>query len=219
MVQPNYIPDSPDFPAHQRAIVDAMTAALASAGVRRVVALSSWGADKPAGTGPVVGLHHLEQHRNVRHRNPPAPASGDARHQREQARRIAMGESLDLLLDERAITRLLVTHCASIDDGRFDVTASLYADATWGITDGKPLHGTEAVTAFLNVHARNIRTSTRADPPTAQSPYPRTHLIWPCSMRSRWSRTRPLLTRSPSCSCSLVTHSRRPLMVSAVCSE
>ncbi|MBF6548692.1 nuclear transport factor 2 family protein [Nocardia brasiliensis] len=83
-----------------------------------------------------------------------------------------MGESLDLLLDERAITRLLVTHCASIDDGRFDVTASLYADATWWITDGKPLHGTEAVTAFLNVHARNIRTSTRADPPTAQSRVP-----------------------------------------------
>lgn len=65
MVQPNYIADSPDFPAHQRAIVDAMTAALSSAGVGRVVTLSSWGADKPAGTGPVVGLHHLEQHINT----------------------------------------------------------------------------------------------------------------------------------------------------------
>ncbi|MBF6127082.1 NmrA family NAD(P)-binding protein [Nocardia brasiliensis] len=65
MVQPNYIPDSPDFPAHQRAIVDAMTATLSSAGVRRVVTLSSWGADKPAGTGPVVGLHHLEQQTNT----------------------------------------------------------------------------------------------------------------------------------------------------------
>ncbi|GAB3473694.1 NmrA family NAD(P)-binding protein [Amycolatopsis cihanbeyliensis] len=65
MVQPNYIPDSPDFPAHQRAIVDAMTAALSSAGVRRVVTLSSWGADKAAGTGPVAGLHHLEQQTNT----------------------------------------------------------------------------------------------------------------------------------------------------------
>jgi hypothetical protein len=43
--------------------------------------------------------------------------------------------------------------------------------------------------------------------------------IWPCSIRSRRSRTRPLLTRSPSCSCSLVAHSRRSLIVSAVCSE
>ncbi|MEV6560309.1 NmrA family NAD(P)-binding protein [Nocardia sp. NPDC051756] len=65
MVQPNYIPDSPNFLAHQRAIVDAMTAALATAGVWRVVTLSSWGADKPAGTGPVAGLHYLEQRINT----------------------------------------------------------------------------------------------------------------------------------------------------------
>ncbi|WP_052281101.1 NmrA family NAD(P)-binding protein [Nocardia vulneris] len=61
MVQPNYIPDSPDFLAHQRSIVDAVSAALASAEVGRVVTLSSWGADKPAGTGPVAGLHYLER--------------------------------------------------------------------------------------------------------------------------------------------------------------
>ncbi|WP_410652711.1 NmrA family NAD(P)-binding protein [Amycolatopsis sp. cmx-4-54] len=67
MVQPNYISDSPDFPAHQRAIVDAMTAALSSAGVGRVVTLSSWGADKSGGTGPVAGLHHLEQQTNALH--------------------------------------------------------------------------------------------------------------------------------------------------------
>ncbi|WP_425480799.1 hypothetical protein [Sciscionella sediminilitoris] len=42
-----------------------------------------------------------------------------------------------------------MTHCASIDDGRFDVTASLYTDATRWISDGKTLHGTEAITAFL----------------------------------------------------------------------
>ncbi|GAB3473691.1 nuclear transport factor 2 family protein [Amycolatopsis cihanbeyliensis] len=61
-----------------------------------------------------------------------------------------MRGSLDQLLDEQEITRLLVAHCASIDDGRFAVTASLYADATWWICDGKPLHGTGAVTTFLN---------------------------------------------------------------------
>ncbi|WP_028925057.1 NAD(P)H-binding protein [Pseudonocardia acaciae] len=65
MVQPNYIPDSPDFPAHQRAIVDAMTEALSSAGVGRVVTLSSWGADKEHGTGPVLGLRHLEERTNA----------------------------------------------------------------------------------------------------------------------------------------------------------
>ncbi|GAA4554452.1 NmrA family NAD(P)-binding protein [Amycolatopsis samaneae] len=65
MVQPNYIPDSPDFPAHQRAIVDAMTAALSSAGAARIVTLSSWGADKAGGTGPVAGLHYLEERVNT----------------------------------------------------------------------------------------------------------------------------------------------------------
>ncbi|WP_028936275.1 NmrA family NAD(P)-binding protein [Pseudonocardia spinosispora] len=64
MVQPNYIPDSPDFSAHQRRIVDAMAGALADAGVGRVVTLSSWGADKESGTGPVAGLHYLEERTN-----------------------------------------------------------------------------------------------------------------------------------------------------------
>jgi len=61
MVQPNYIPDSPNFLAHQQGIVDAMATALADVGTRRVVTLSSWGADKPQGTGPVIGLHYLEE--------------------------------------------------------------------------------------------------------------------------------------------------------------
>ncbi|GAA4679542.1 NmrA family NAD(P)-binding protein [Streptomyces youssoufiensis] len=65
MVQPNYIPDSPDFAAHQHRIVEAMTVALAAAGVRRVVTLSSWGADQEAGTGPVAGLHRLERRTNT----------------------------------------------------------------------------------------------------------------------------------------------------------
>ncbi|WP_031470843.1 hypothetical protein [Sciscionella sediminilitoris] len=59
MVLPNY---SPDF---QRISVDAMTAALSSTGVRLVVVLSSCGADKAAGAGPVVGLHHFEQQINT----------------------------------------------------------------------------------------------------------------------------------------------------------
>ncbi|MFE6778223.1 NmrA family NAD(P)-binding protein [Streptomyces sp. NPDC057702] len=65
MVQPNYVPDSPDFVAHQRRIVAAMVAALSDSGVRRVVTLSSWGADRESGTGPVVGLRHLERRTNT----------------------------------------------------------------------------------------------------------------------------------------------------------
>jgi len=36
-------------------------AAVAESGIRHVVLLSSWGAEKPAGTGPIVGLHVLEE--------------------------------------------------------------------------------------------------------------------------------------------------------------
>jgi uncharacterized protein YbjT (DUF2867 family) len=61
MLQPNYIPDSPDFRGFQDRVVDALGAALDGSGVRRAVTLSSWGADKPSGNGPVAGLHHLEK--------------------------------------------------------------------------------------------------------------------------------------------------------------
>ncbi len=60
MLQPNYIADSPDFRAFQDTVIASVVPALTRAGVKRVVSLSSWGADKAAGTGPVVGLHRLE---------------------------------------------------------------------------------------------------------------------------------------------------------------
>lgn len=43
---------------------DAIATAVQNAGVKNVVALSSIGADKSSGTGPVVGLHHLEEKLN-----------------------------------------------------------------------------------------------------------------------------------------------------------
>lgn len=64
MLQPNYIATSNDFRAFQDRIMDAIMPALEKAQVKYVVALSSWGADKPEGTGPVAGLHQLEQRLN-----------------------------------------------------------------------------------------------------------------------------------------------------------
>lgn len=43
---------------------DAIATAVQNAGVKNVVVLSSIGADKSSGTGPVVGLHHLEEKLN-----------------------------------------------------------------------------------------------------------------------------------------------------------
>jgi uncharacterized protein YbjT (DUF2867 family) len=48
----------------QDRVTDAIGAALQSAGVTHAVTLSSIGADKPDKTGPVVGLHYLEQQLN-----------------------------------------------------------------------------------------------------------------------------------------------------------
>ena len=53
-----------DVRGFQERISDAIAAAVRNAGVKHVVALSSIGADKPSGTGPVVGLHNLEQKLN-----------------------------------------------------------------------------------------------------------------------------------------------------------
>ncbi|MGB7620985.1 MAG: NmrA family NAD(P)-binding protein [Terriglobia bacterium] len=55
---------SPDFRAHQDRITGALAAALERAGVKHAVSLSSIGADKTERTGPVVGLHYLEQQLN-----------------------------------------------------------------------------------------------------------------------------------------------------------
>lgn len=65
MLQPNYIPDSPDFRGFQTSIIDAVVPALAEARVEKIVSLSSWGAGEKSGTGPVLGLHDLEQALNA----------------------------------------------------------------------------------------------------------------------------------------------------------
>jgi uncharacterized protein YbjT (DUF2867 family) len=52
---------APDFYTYQQRVSDAFVAAIQKNGVQHVVALSSIGADKPGRTGPVVGLHDLEQ--------------------------------------------------------------------------------------------------------------------------------------------------------------
>jgi uncharacterized protein YbjT (DUF2867 family) len=59
MVPPNI--SAPDVPAYQARVSDALSAALTKAGVPKAVLLSSFGADKPDKTGPVTGLHHLEE--------------------------------------------------------------------------------------------------------------------------------------------------------------
>ena len=52
---------SQDFRGYQRGITRAIAAALEHSGVKHAVFLSSVGADKDAGVGPVVGLHEFEE--------------------------------------------------------------------------------------------------------------------------------------------------------------
>jgi uncharacterized protein YbjT (DUF2867 family) len=62
MIPPNL--SSNDPLGYSNRVGDAITAAVQNTGVKNVVSLSSIGADKPGGTGPVLGLHHLEQKLN-----------------------------------------------------------------------------------------------------------------------------------------------------------
>jgi uncharacterized protein YbjT (DUF2867 family) len=62
MIPPNLA--AADVRAYQERVSDAVTAATEKAGVESVVLLSSLGADKTDGTGPVVGLHNFEQKLN-----------------------------------------------------------------------------------------------------------------------------------------------------------
>ena len=62
LIPPN--PTSNDPLAYSERVCDAIATALKNAGVKHVVALSSIGADKSQGTGPVVGLYKLEQKLN-----------------------------------------------------------------------------------------------------------------------------------------------------------
>jgi uncharacterized protein YbjT (DUF2867 family) len=59
MVPPNMT--SSDFRADQARITDAIAHAIEQAQVKHAVSLSSVGADRSEGTGPVAGLHYLEQ--------------------------------------------------------------------------------------------------------------------------------------------------------------
>ncbi|MFB3921348.1 MAG: NmrA family NAD(P)-binding protein [Terriglobia bacterium] len=59
MIPPNMTTTDPR--GFQERVSDALAGALARARVPHTVALSSYGADKPAGTGPVAGLHSFEQ--------------------------------------------------------------------------------------------------------------------------------------------------------------
>jgi uncharacterized protein YbjT (DUF2867 family) len=51
---------APDVLAYQKKLSDAIAAAVKTSGVPLVVILSSLGADQPTGTGPIKGLHYLE---------------------------------------------------------------------------------------------------------------------------------------------------------------
>jgi uncharacterized protein YbjT (DUF2867 family) len=59
MIPPN--PASRDPLGHQERVTDNIAAAVKSAGIKNVVVLSSIGADKSSGTGPVIALHNFEQ--------------------------------------------------------------------------------------------------------------------------------------------------------------
>lgn len=60
MLQPGFIADSPDFPAYQQAVIDAIVPALVHHQVGNVVALSGWGANYLHASGPLYGLRQLE---------------------------------------------------------------------------------------------------------------------------------------------------------------
>jgi len=62
MIPPN--PASNDPLGYSNRVSDAIAGAVEKSGIKNVVALSSIGADKTSGTGPVLGLHHLEQKLN-----------------------------------------------------------------------------------------------------------------------------------------------------------
>jgi uncharacterized protein YbjT (DUF2867 family) len=52
---------SKDYRRDQKLTADAMAEAIKQSGVEYAVVLSSLGAEKPEGTGPIAGLHYLEQ--------------------------------------------------------------------------------------------------------------------------------------------------------------
>lgn len=59
MIPPNL--SAPDFRSYQEKVSDNLAAAIRKNGITHAVVLSSTGAEKTSGTGPVVGLHSLEK--------------------------------------------------------------------------------------------------------------------------------------------------------------
>jgi uncharacterized protein YbjT (DUF2867 family) len=62
MIPPNM--KTEDYRTYQDQVTRSYVAAIRQSSVEHVVMLSSFGADKPEGTGPVVGLHELEEQLN-----------------------------------------------------------------------------------------------------------------------------------------------------------
>jgi uncharacterized protein YbjT (DUF2867 family) len=62
MIPPNI--GAPNVRAYQEQVSDALVSAILKNGLKHAVVLSSFGADKPEKTGPVVGLHSLEEKLN-----------------------------------------------------------------------------------------------------------------------------------------------------------
>ena len=59
LIPPSY--GEKDFRGYQRRLGDVVTGAVRTAGVPRVVSLSSVGAERESGTGPIAGLHDFEK--------------------------------------------------------------------------------------------------------------------------------------------------------------
>jgi uncharacterized protein YbjT (DUF2867 family) len=59
LIPPNFLVD--DFRGYQQRVTGALEQALRSASLQSVALLSSLGAEHQSGTGPIVGLHELEQ--------------------------------------------------------------------------------------------------------------------------------------------------------------
>ena len=62
LVPPNF--GTSDYRTYQEQVSDSIASAVAASKLKYVVSLSSVGADKSSNTGPVVGLHNLEQKLN-----------------------------------------------------------------------------------------------------------------------------------------------------------
>ncbi|HWB83205.1 MAG TPA: NmrA family NAD(P)-binding protein [Bryobacteraceae bacterium] len=52
---------NPDYAAYQDKVTEAIASALENGGLAHVVVLSSFGADKPDKTGPIAGVHRMEE--------------------------------------------------------------------------------------------------------------------------------------------------------------